>query len=42
MATDQNEKIFVPYNESTKHIYETFAQVAREIAARQSVDVISS
>lgn len=25
----------VPYNEKTKHIYETIARVAREIAARE-------
>lgn len=25
----------VPYNESTRHIYETIAKVAREIAARE-------
>lgn len=25
----------VPYNERTKHIYETVARIAREIAARE-------
>ena len=25
----------VPYNEQTKHIYETVARVAREIAAKE-------
>lgn len=28
----------VPYNEKTKHIYETIARVAREIAAREEAE----
>lgn len=30
------DRIFIPYNESTKHIYETFAQVAWEIATKKA------
>lgn len=32
----QNEKIVIPYNEDTKHIYETFATVARNILNRKA------
>lgn len=30
------EKIIIPYNEETKHIYETFALVARNIMQRRA------
>ncbi len=28
----------VPYNEKTKHIYETVAKIAKEIAAREEME----
>lgn len=33
-----SDKIFVPYNEDTRHIYEAFAMVARQIEERWATD----
>jgi hypothetical protein len=37
-AFEMDGKIYVPYNEKTKQIYETFAKVAIEIAERKQVE----
>ena len=38
----EREKIEIPYNEDTKHIYDTFATVARSIMARRKAQGIET
>jgi len=37
-AVQTREKIFVPYNEQTAHIYETIARVAMDIVQRNQTN----